>query len=113
MRCPANSHKTSFHVNTSITKTNFGKGSSSSHSGGAAAAAAASNMEENMSEEEFFEWLQNAMQSGMFENFNGVNPNEPSTKNDTKTGNANTSGGGGGGGSTSSSRRKKKGKKQW
>ena len=31
----------------------------------------ASNMEECMTEEEFFEWFQNAMQSGMFENMNG------------------------------------------
>ncbi|XP_021730394.1 dnaJ homolog subfamily C member 14-like [Chenopodium quinoa] len=111
MRCPANSHKPSFHVNTSITKNSFGKGSSTSHRGGGVEAAAA-NMEENMTEEEFFEWLQNAMQTGMFENFNGVNLNESSqssTKNDTKTGSANTSGGG----SASSSRKKKKGKKPW
>ncbi|CAO2821485.1 unnamed protein product [Amaranthus hypochondriacus] len=105
MRCPANSHKPSFHVNTSVMKNN-GKGSSSQRGGGAAA----SNMEENMTEEEFFEWLQSAVQSGMFENFGGVNPNESSqtsSKNSPKTGNPNT------GGAGSSSRRKKKGKKQW
>lgn len=111
MRCPANSHKPSFHVNTSLTKNNFGKGSSSSSRGGGAAA---SSKEENMSEEEFFEWLQNAMQSGVFENFDGVNPNgspQPSTKNNTKPGCANTGGGAGGG--AGSNKRKKKGKKQW
>ena len=31
----------------------------------------ASNMEECMTEEEFSEWFQNAMQSGMFENMKG------------------------------------------
>lgn len=105
MRCPSNSHKPSFHVNTSITKNNYGKGPSSSQRSGGGAA-----MEENMTEEEFFAWLQNAMQSGMFEDFNGVSPNESSqtsTKNNSKTASANTSAGG------SSSRKKKKGKKQW
>ena len=104
MRCPANSHKPSFHVNTSVMKSN-GKGSSQRGGG-----ATASNMEENMTEEEFFEWLQSAVQSGMFENSGGVNPNESSqtsSKNSPKTGNPNT------GGAGSSSRRKKKGKKQW
>ncbi|KMT16316.1 hypothetical protein BVRB_3g054640 [Beta vulgaris subsp. vulgaris] len=105
MRCPSNSHKPSFHVNTSITKNNYGKGPSSSQRSGGGAA-----MEEKMTEEEFFAWLQNAMQSGMFEDFNGVSPNESSqtsTKNNSKTASANTSAGG------SSSRKKKKGKKQW
>ncbi|KAF2312711.1 hypothetical protein GH714_039728 [Hevea brasiliensis] len=47
MRCPANTHKPSFHVNTSVTS----KGSSSGQSSGRMPA---SNMEETMTEEEFF-----------------------------------------------------------
>ncbi|KAL2921058.1 DnaJ-like protein subfamily C member 14 [Bienertia sinuspersici] len=107
MRCPANSHKPSFHVNTSITKNNFGKGPSSSHKGGGPGA---SYMEENMTEEEFFEWVHNAMQSGMFDNFGGAATPEntqTSAKKNSKTGTANASGGG----SASNSKRKKKGKK--
>ncbi|XP_074281529.1 uncharacterized protein LOC141606341 [Silene latifolia] len=105
MRCAANSHKPSFHVNTNITKNSHGKGSSSSHRGGAAA----SNMEENMTEEEFFEWLHSAMQSGAFENFTGNDIPETNTKFSSKNaGGTQTSGG-----SSSSSKRKKKGKKQW
>lgn len=104
MRCPANSHKPSFHVNTSITKNGSGKGSTSSHRGGGPTAF---NVEENMTEEEFFEWLHNAMQSGMFENFGGGAPgegNQTGTRNSPKSG-SNTG--------SSSSKRKKKGKKQW
>lgn len=94
MRCPSNTHKPSFHVNTSVMSkhSSNGKGpSSSQHRGGMP------NMDETMSEEEFMEWIQNAVQSGMFDNFAG-GPNVPS-----KTGT--TSNGGG------SSKRKKKGKK--
>ncbi|TQD74253.1 hypothetical protein C1H46_040214 [Malus baccata] len=66
MRCPANTHKPSFHVNTSVTsKHNTGKGTSSGQRGGRMPTL---NLEENMTEEEFFEWLQNAVQTGMFEN---------------------------------------------
>lgn len=61
------------------------------------------SMEECMTEEEFVEWLQNAMQTGMYENFNaGTSTESPSAKsgNGTKT-------------SGSANKRKKKGKKQW
>ncbi|KAE8637118.1 hypothetical protein CSA_004595 [Cucumis sativus] len=48
MRCPANTHKPSFHVNTSVTsKQNTTRGSSSSQRGGQMPA---SNIEENMTE---------------------------------------------------------------
>uniref|UniRef100_A0A803Q4P1 J domain-containing protein n=1 Tax=Cannabis sativa TaxID=3483 RepID=A0A803Q4P1_CANSA len=87
MRCPANTHKPSFHVNTSLTtKHSVGKGSSSGQKGGKMPA---NNVEDCMTEEEFFEWFQNAVQSGMFENMNGVNsPNteSPSSKADEATG---------------------------
>lgn len=64
-------------------------------------------MEEAMTEEEFFEWLQNAMQSGKFENFatSGSTSESPPTRNPPKTGASNSS--------SASSKRKKKGKKQW
>ncbi|CAN6548429.1 unnamed protein product [Malus baccata var. baccata] len=103
MRCPANTHKPSFHVNTSVTsKHNTGKGTSSGQTGGRMPA---SNLEENMTEEEFFEWLQNAVQTGMFENFGtGTSTESPSAKSapGTKSGGS-TSG--------SANKRKKKGKK--
>ncbi|KAM1083176.1 hypothetical protein ACFX19_022016 [Malus domestica] len=103
MRCPANTHKPSFHVNTSVTsKHNTGKGTSSGQTGGRMPT---SNLEENMTEEEFFEWLQNAVQTGMFENFGtGTSPESPSAKSapGTKSGGS-TSG--------SANKRKKKGKK--
>ncbi|KAL9240615.1 hypothetical protein vseg_014813 [Gypsophila vaccaria] len=96
MRCPANSHKPSFHVNTNVTKNSHGKGS---------------KMEENMTEDEFFEWLHTAMQSGTFENFAGNETPQTSTKASSKTGTGPTPSSGGG--SSSNSKRKKKGKKQW
>ncbi|KAK9075580.1 hypothetical protein SSX86_003905 [Deinandra increscens subsp. villosa] len=92
MRCPANTHKPSFHVNTSVmSKHGNSKGASSSHRGGGMP-----SMDETMSEEEFMEWLQNAVQSGMFANFEAANGSSPSS-NSSKTGSA--------------SKRKKKGKK--
>lgn len=103
MRCPVNTHKPSFHVNTSVVSKNAqaAKGTAPGQRGGMPAP----NMEETMSEEEFFEWLQNAMQSGMFENFGGTTSESPSGSN-SKSGSS-------GGGTNSSSKRKKKGKKAW
>ncbi|KAJ4842934.1 hypothetical protein Tsubulata_042331, partial [Turnera subulata] len=107
MRCPANTHKPSFHVNTSVTsKHNGSKGSSSGQRSGRMPT---SNMEETMTEEELFEWLQNAMQAGVFENFNGSTPAESPS---ARAGNGPRSGTGGSG-SGSSNKKKKKGKKQW
>ncbi|OVA13569.1 DnaJ domain [Macleaya cordata] len=112
MRCPANTHKPSFHVNTSVTSKHGnmkGSGGSGQKWGGMPSA----NMEESMTEEEFLEWLQNAMQSGMFEaaaaaaaSGNPPPPESPSAgaKNFTKTS---------GSGGSSSTKKKKKGKKQW
>ncbi|KAE8076639.1 hypothetical protein FH972_015276 [Carpinus fangiana] len=106
MRCPANTHKPTFHVNTSVTsKPNSGKGTSSGQRGGRMPA---SNMEESMTEEEFFEWLQNAMQSGMFDNVSGSTSTESPSG---RSGNGTKSSGSNGGGSAN--KRKKKGKKQW
>lgn len=109
MRCPVNTHKPSFHVNTSVTsKHTSGKGNSGQRGGGIPS----SNMEETMTEEEFEEWLLNAMQAGMFDNFAGGNSDSPSTHAGTsfKSGGGNP---GGGGASSSGGKRKKKGKKQW
>ena len=107
MRCPPNTHKSSFHVNTSVTfKHSTGKGSSSAQRGGRIPTP---NLEETMTEEEFLEWLQNAVQAGMFDNFSGTTSAEsPFAKggSGSKSSGSNTSGGSG-------NKRKKKGKKQW
>ncbi|XP_057471621.1 LOW QUALITY PROTEIN: uncharacterized protein LOC130760359 [Actinidia eriantha] len=109
MRSPVNTHKPSFHVNTSLTpKHNNGKGATNSGQRGGAMPSS-SNPEENMTEEEFFEWLQNAVQAGIFDNFSGGTSSEspPSrTGNFSKSGGSNSA-------SCSGSKRKKKGKKQW
>ncbi|GAB4842972.1 hypothetical protein Ancab_012950 [Ancistrocladus abbreviatus] len=102
MRCPANSHKPTFHVNTSVTKHSHGKGTPSSQRGGIPP-----NVDGNMTQEEFFEWLQNAVQAGMFDNFAGGNSSDGTPM---KAGNGSKSGVSGG---NSGSKKKKKGKKQW
>lgn len=99
MRCPANTHKPSFHVNASLAKQGSGKGSTSAHRGGGVPNGA--NMDGGIDEEEFFEWLQNAVQSGMFETFGAQSEQPPSPGSGS---NAKSSGG---------SRKKRKGKKQW
>ncbi|KAK6930318.1 Cleavage inducing molecular chaperone, Jiv [Dillenia turbinata] len=101
MRCPANSHKPSFHVNTSLTS-KHSKGPSSGQRGGMPTP----NMEETMTEEEFFEWLQNAVQAGMFDAAGSSSTETPSAKAGSGSKSA-------GSGSGSGSKRKKKGKKQW
>nr|GEX36618.1 chaperone DnaJ-domain superfamily protein [Tanacetum cinerariifolium] len=104
MRCPANTHKPSFHVNTSVmSRHNNGKGPTSSHRGGGGIP----NIDETMTEEEFMEWVQNAVQSGMFDNF-GANGGPETPPNSSKNGSASNGGGAGG---SNSSKRKKKGKK--
>ncbi|KAA8531190.1 hypothetical protein F0562_005896 [Nyssa sinensis] len=103
MACPVNSHKPSFHVNTSVTsKHNNGKGTSSGQRGGIPT----SNVEESMTEEEFYEWLQNAVQAGVFDNFAGGTSSESPSARASKSSGSNS-------GSGSGSKRKKKGKKQW
>lgn len=103
MRCPANTHKPSFHVNTSVmSKHSNGKGPNSSHRGGSGMP----SMDETMSEEEFMEWLQNAVQSGMFDNFSANDGSDIPPPNASKTGSASN-----GGGASNSNKRKKKGKK--
>ncbi|KAL0414853.1 UNVERIFIED_CONTAM: 30S ribosomal protein S6 [Sesamum radiatum] len=68
MRCPINTHKPTFHVNASVvSKNGNGKATNSGQRGGIPAP----KMEETMTEEEFLEWLQNAVQNGMFETFPG------------------------------------------
>lgn len=105
MRCLPNTHKPSFHVNTSVTsKHATGKGSSSGQRGGTMPTPP--NLEETMTEEEFLVWLQNAVQGGMFDNFNGssTSAENPSTKAESSSKSSS---------SGSGSKRKKKGKKQW
>ncbi|KAJ0093564.1 hypothetical protein Patl1_24828 [Pistacia atlantica] len=105
MRCPANTHKPSFHVNTSLTsKHGTSKGTSSGQRGGRMPT---SNLDETMTEEEFVEWLQNAVQSGLFDNFGA------STSSESPTANAGSGFKGSGANNSSGNKRKKKGKKQW
>ncbi|XP_044486649.1 uncharacterized protein LOC123211806 isoform X2 [Mangifera indica] len=104
MRCPANTHKPSFHVNTCLTsKHSTGKGTSSGQRGGWMPT---SNLDETMTEEEFVEWLQNAVQSGLFDNFGA------STSSESPTTSAGTGFKGSGAFNSSGNKRKKKGKKQ-
>ena len=78
MRCPTNTHKPSFHVNTNLmSKHNSGKGTSSGQRGGHMPTP---NIEETMTEEELFEWLQNAVHAGAFDNFSGTATKSPSPK---------------------------------
>lgn len=88
MRCPANTHKPSFHVNTNLAKLSNSKGSRVQNA----------NLDETMTEEEFFEWLQNAVQSGVFESFS-TESESPSAQS--------------GSCSKSGLKKKRKGKKQW
>ncbi|XP_073120219.1 uncharacterized protein [Henckelia pumila] len=96
MRCAANAHKPTFQVNTNaVTRNGRTRGTNSGQRGGIP------STEETMSEEEFFEWLQNAMQSGMFENLSGTSEN-PSGFSPQ----------GAGGSSSNINNKRKKGKKQ-
>ncbi|KAL0889972.1 hypothetical protein Bca101_013955 [Brassica carinata] len=93
MRCPANTHKPSFHVNTNVTGAKRGTSGSSGQRGNQRMPNA--NMDETMTEEEFYEWLQNAAQAGMFDSA----AESPTSATASST--------------SSSSKKKKKGKKQW
>ncbi|KAL9271706.1 DnaJ homolog subfamily C member 14-like protein [Drosera capensis] len=99
MRCPANSHKPTFQVNTSMTKHYPGKGNIP-HRGGIPSP----NFEENLTEEDLFEFLRRAAQTGIFDNFDGTTSGEATNSTGAKAG-VN--------GSSNSSKRKKKGKKPW
>ena len=82
-------------------KQSTGRGASSGQRGGIPTP----NMEEAMTEDEFFEWLQNAVQSGMFDSFPGGPSESPSAQS------GNTSKSSGGNSSSNSAKRKKKGRK--
>eukprot|EP01018_Ginkgo_biloba_P025679 Gb_11082 [translate_table: standard] len=96
MVCPPNTHKPTFHVSTNITGKSNARGGGWSQKAGTNSGMP-TNLDENMTEEEFFEWLQNAMASGMFDSGNGVPENAG-----MKTGNH-----------PKNNRKKRKGKKQW
>ncbi|GAB2265695.1 hypothetical protein Dimus_000734 [Dionaea muscipula] len=98
MRCAANTHKPTFQVNTSVTKHYHGKGNSP-HRGGIPSP----NLEENLTEEDLFEFLRNAAQAGIFDNFGGTTSGEGTHSSGSKSG---VNG-------VNNSKRKKKGKKQW
>lgn len=66
----------------------------------------APNLDENMTEEEFLEWLQNAIQAGVFNNFPGSpSGSQPEGSASTSTSKC------GGSSNCSNSKKKKKGKK--
>ncbi|KAG9130508.1 hypothetical protein Leryth_023343 [Lithospermum erythrorhizon] len=99
MRCPVNTHKSSFHVNTSVTmKQNNGKGFNSGQRSGAP-----NPFVETMTDEEFVAWVHNTVQTGIFENFPGSSSDSPATNG----GDTPKSGG------NANNKKKKKGKKQW
>lgn len=105
MRCPANTHKATFHVNANMAKQSSGKASTSTQRAGKAPSGV--NMDGGgLNEEEFFEWFQNAVNSGMFETTFGAqgDPTSPGNGSNAKSS---------GSSSNNSSRKKKKGKKQW
>ncbi|KAF3776877.1 DnaJ-like protein subfamily C member 14 [Nymphaea thermarum] len=94
MRCPVNTHKPSFHVNTTVATKHNMRGGSSAHRTGTMPP----SMDETITEEAFFEWLQNAMQSGVFES-NGTSESSASKSSN--------------GPKSSAGKKKKRGKKQW
>lgn len=71
------------------------------------------NLDESMTEEEFMEWLRNAVQSGMFDDFSSGSTSMGTETSSPKTGTGAGKGSGTSNSSSSSSKRKKKGKKQW
>ncbi|CAA6675102.1 unnamed protein product [Spirodela intermedia] len=102
MSCPVNTHKPSFHVNTSVASRHGTARPGADRGGGGAAA----GVEQTMTEEEFFEWLQSAVQSGAFDgpiDSDAPSPARPGT----------SSGSGSASGSKSNLKKRKKGKKQW
>lgn len=107
MRCPANTHKPSFHVNTNLSSkyTPSAKGGASSSSQRAGESVPNADINENMTEEEILEWLQNLMKSSTFES----NSSNDSSNSDAST----TKSGGGSSFSSNSFKKKRKGKKQW
>ena len=59
-----------------------------------------------------FEWLQNAVQAGMFDNFIDDNSDSPNARAGSRS-KGGASNPGGGGASSTGGKRKNKGKKQW
>lgn len=96
MKCPPNTHKPTFHVNTTLIGKDYSRGGTSTHKAGTNADVP-TNLDENMTEEEFLEWFQNAVASGIFDTSNGVPENAG-----MKTGNH-----------AKNNKKKRKGKKQW
>ncbi|KAK0607401.1 hypothetical protein LWI29_014346 [Acer saccharum] len=112
MRCPANTHKPSFHVNTSLTsKHSSGKGTNPGQRGNRIPTPP--NLDESMTEEEFMEWLQNAVQAGMFDNFAGGSTSSTTTEAPSPKAGTGSKGSGTSNSGSSNNKRKKKGKKQW
>ncbi|XP_020597027.1 uncharacterized protein LOC110036835 [Phalaenopsis equestris] len=97
IRVPANTHKPSFQVNISLSSKNNvnSKASGSSHRD--SGSMPSPNMGDSMTEEDLYEWLQNAMNSGRFEP-DSIHKEGPSSSRS---------------GSKSSSKKKRKGKRQW
>ncbi|ERN03153.1 hypothetical protein AMTRI_Chr02g220690 [Amborella trichopoda] len=102
MRCPSNTHKPSFHVNTSMVSKHASKvGGGTAHRPGGPMPK--DGLDENMTEEAFFEWLQNAVRSGMFEGADTPSDSPGPMGSNGNSGKCNKNSG----------KKKKKGKKQW
>lgn len=99
IRVPANTHKPSFHVNISLNSkyNNSSKASGSFHRGDSGSMPSP-NMGDSMTEEDLYEWLQNAMNSGTFQPDFFTNQDSPSSSRS---------------GSKTTSKKKRKGKRQW
>eukprot|EP00249_Psilotum_nudum_P021498 c28127_g1_i2 orf=394-2814(-) len=99
MKCPPNTHKPTFHVSTSGNPRNKSGGSRTSKAPveNSSDNFSFGNLDENMTEQEFFEWLENAMASGVFSDANGA-PSQQGAKSGNRA---------------NMSRKKRKGKKQW
>lgn len=113
MRCTANSHRPSFHVNPSVI---LKSSSSNERRSSSSSAAGMPSMEEaaTMTEEEFMEWVRNAVQAGLFHNGGGGSSQAaPPPAAAAAAAAAAETGKGSGGAAGGGNRKKKKGKRQW
>ncbi|XP_020695140.1 uncharacterized protein LOC110108708 isoform X2 [Dendrobium catenatum] len=97
IKAPANTHKPSFHVNISLNSKYNGNSKASGSSHRESGSMPSPNMAGSMTEEDLYEWLQNAMNSGRFEPDFTHKEGPSSSSCDLK----------------SSSKKKRKGKRQW
>eukprot|EP00252_Welwitschia_mirabilis_P014878 TRINITY_DN32936_c0_g1_i1.p1 TRINITY_DN32936_c0_g1~~TRINITY_DN32936_c0_g1_i1.p1 ORF type:complete len:505 (-),score=84.79 TRINITY_DN32936_c0_g1_i1:160-1515(-) len=90
LQCPSNTHKPSFHVNATAMGKDFSRGFNST-------SGIPVNLEENMTEDELFEWFEDAVAKGMFD----------ASKEETDASGARSAS------QPKHHKKKRKGKKQW